>query len=208
MGVTDTAVPRADRRTGKLVVYSVTDQSTRTLDIRALTGKPALRAVAWAFDPTDATVLRVVDSGGAVWKVDLAAGSASLEGTLPQRSGWIFGNGFDPATGRPYIESIDSDQTEPAGNGDSDTRPVERQGGTLVRFDGEPLDSLPEAPCDFAGGFQYADGATWLFCADSPNITAYQAVKNGTAWHAFGTPSATVVPKAAAELTFALPPAS
>jgi hypothetical protein len=202
----DTAVPRAEARTGKLTIYSVTDETTKSLDIRAATGKSDLSAVAWAFDPTDAGLLRVVDADGGVWAVDVTAMSATQESTLPRRDGWIFADGFDRATGKPYIESIDSDETEPAGLGDSDTRPIERQGGTLVRYDGEPLAGLPTPPCTFAGGFQYADGSAWLFCADTPSITAYQAAKDGTSWHRFGSPSPKVLPAAVAELTFALPP--
>lgn len=204
--IPDTGVPASEGRTGKLTLYSLTSNATESLDIRALTGRPDLKPVGWAFDPTHAALLRVVDSGLGVWKVDIAAKSATQEGTLRRRAGWIFGNGFDKATGEPYIESIDSDQTEPAGNGDSDTRPVEREGGTVLRYDGEPLDALPKPPCDFAGGFQYADGSAWLFCADTPSIAAYQATKDGATWHRFGTPSQAVVPRAAAELTFALPP--
>ena len=204
--IPDTGVPASESRTGKLTLYSLTSDATESLDIRAVTGHADLKAVGWAFDPTHASLLRVVDSGLGVWKVDLAAKSATQEGTLPRRNGWIFGNGFDKATGEPYIESIDSDQTEPAGNGDSDTRPVEREGGTLLRYDGEPLDALPKPPCGFAGGFQYADGSAWLFCADTPSIAAYQATRNGATWRRFGTPSQAVVPNAAAELTFALPP--
>lgn len=204
--IPDTGVPKAESRTGKLILYSLVSDATQTLDIRALTGRPDLRAVGWAFDPVAADVLRIVDSGLGVWKVDLAAKSATQEGTLPRRDGWIFGNGFDKATGKPYIESIDSDQTEPAGNGDSDTRPVQRQGGTLLRYDGEPLADLPKPPCGFAGGFEYADGATWLFCADTPSIAAYQTTKNGATWQRFGTPSQGIVPNTAAELSFALPP--
>ena len=204
--VPDTGVPRSEARTGKLTIYSVTSDATETLDLRTLAGKPQLTAVGWAFDPTDADVLRVVDSDLDVWKVDLADHTATREAQLPKRDGWIFANGFDKTTGEPYIESIDSDQTEPAGNGDNDTRPVTRQGGSLLRYDGEPLDALPTPPCGFAGGFRYDDGSAWLFCADTPDLTAYQAAKNGSTWHRFGTPSAPVVPTAAAELTFALPP--
>jgi hypothetical protein len=204
--IPDTGVPKAESRSGRLTVYSLSSDATQTVDIRALTGQADLKPVGWAFDPTAPDVLRVVDSGLGVWKVDLAAKSAKLERTLPHRDGWIFGNGFDKATGEPYIESIDSDQTEPAGNGDSDTRPVQRQGGTLLRYDGEPLVDLPKPPCGFAGGFQYDDGSAWLFCADTPSIAAYRATRGGASWEAFGTPSSAIVPNAAAELTFALPP--
>lgn len=204
--IPDTSVPKDQSRTGKLLVYPVADDSTETLDIRALTGQPDLRALGWAFDPTAAEVLRVVDSELRVWKVDLTRQSASREGTLPRREGWIFGSGFAKNSGEPYIESIDSDQTDPAGHGDSDTSPVQRQGGTLVRYDGEPLADLPQPPCGFAGGFQYDDGSAWLFCADTSSITAYQAAKGGASWHKFGTPSPDVLPKTVAAVSFALPP--
>jgi hypothetical protein len=203
--IPDTRVPRTQRTTGKLVLASVTDDRTETLDMRAATGDRALTPVAWAFDATDGDVLRVVDDHRGVWKVDLAARSATKERVLPTRSGWIFGDGFDKTTGEPYIESIDSDETEPAGNGDDDTRPVERQGGTLLRYDGEDVAGLPTAPCGFAGGFRDDDGA-WLFCADTPSISAYRLSADGKTWQAYGTPSPRIVPGAAVEMTFALPP--
>jgi hypothetical protein len=204
--IQDTGVPKGEAATGRLVLYSVTSEETRTVDIRALTGKPDLRARGWAFDPVDANVLRVVDADQAVWKVDLAGATATQEGTLPSREGWIFGNGFDKNSGQPYIESIDSDETEPAGNGDSDTRPVTRQGGTPIRYDGDTLDGLPKPPCEFAGGFRFDDGAAWLFCADTPSITAYRLAAGGGSWEQDGTPSTGVVPDAAVELAFVLPP--
>lgn len=206
--IPDTGVPKSQASTGRLVIYSLSSDATETLDIHAATGKPALRAVGWAFDPVAADVLRVVDADGGVWKVDLTAKTAIQEGTLPSRDGWIFGNGFDKNTGEPYIESIDSDQTEPAGNGDSDTRPLQRQAGTLFRYDGEDLDGLPKPPCDFAGGFRFDDGRAWLFCADTPSITAYQLAEGGASWKQYGAPSSDVVPAGAVELTFALPPLS
>lgn len=206
--ILDTGVPKAERDTGKLTIYSVTTDATETLDIRAVTGRHDLRAVAWAFDPTAADVIRVVDSDHAVWKVDLASRTATKEGQLPHRSGWIFANGFDKATGEPYIESIDSDRTEPAGNGSNDTRPVQRQGGSLFSFEGDDIPGLPKPPCGFAGGFEFDDGTAWLFCADTPSISAYQAHRDGTSWLPFGTPSAKIVPAVAAELSFVLPPVS
>lgn len=206
--ILDTGIPPAQRASGKLPVYGLDDESVATIDIRAITGAPTLRPIAWAFDPVAADVLRVVGSDRTVWKVDLATTTATQEAQLPRREGWIFGNGFDKNTGTPYIESIDSDETEPAGNGDSDLRPVERQGGTLVRYDGAELPGLPKPPCGFAGGFQFDDGAAWLFCADTPSISAYRVEEGGEAWEAFGVPSPDVVPGAAADLGLVLPPVS
>lgn len=206
--ILDIGIPRAQRASGELPVYGLDDEDVETLDIRAITAAPTLRPVAWAFDPVAADVLRVVGSDRTVWKVDLATRTATQESQLPQREGWIFGNGFDKNTGTPYIESIDSDDTEPAGNGDSDLRPVERQGGTLIRYDGEDLPGLPKPPCGFAGGFRFDDGAAWLFCADTPSISAYRVQEGGDTWEPFGVPSPDVVPGAAADLGVVLPPAS
>jgi hypothetical protein len=202
----DTAVPKAQARAGKLVIYSTTDDRTETLDVGAATGKDDVRAVGWAFDPTEAAVLRLVDSRLRVWRVDLSAHTATQERQLPRRAGWIFGNGFDKNTGEPYVESIDSDQTDPAGSGDSDTRPVERQHGTVVPYDGEPLDGLPTPPCGVAGAFRFDDGRAWLFCADTPSIRAYVAGPSAGSWQAQGKPSARVVTPDVAELSYVLPP--
>lgn len=205
--IPDTGVPKSQERTGKLVLYSVTDDTTETVDVRAATGRRDLRARAWAFDPDDPHLLRVVDADRGVWDVDLATRSATKAGELPRRAGWIYGNGFDKNTGAPYIESIDSFDTEPPGNGDDDTRPVQRQGGTLVRYDGAELDGLPKPPCGFAGGFRFEDGDAWLFCADTPSIAAYRLGEGADAgWDPVGTPSPKVVPGVAVEMTFALPP--
>jgi len=206
--IQDTAVPPDQARTGRLVLYSLTGNTTQTLDIRAASGDPRMRAVAWAFDPSDGNVLRVVDSHLGVWKVDLAAQRATKESQLQQRDGWIYGNGFDPSTGQPYIESIDSDQTAPAGNGDSDVRPVTRQGGTILPYDGEKLAGLPTPPCGLATVFRFDDGDAWVFCGDDGGVTAYRLADgsgDGT-WAATGTPSPKVLPGQVAGVSFALPP--
>ncbi|HET6167089.1 MAG TPA: hypothetical protein VFE07_09700 [Marmoricola sp.] len=205
--IPDTGVPASQSRSGKLVLYSLSGDTTETLDIRAVTGDPTLEAVAWAFDPTDAGLLRVVDHRRGVWKVDLPARSATKERVLPKRPGWIFGNGFDQTTGEPYVESIDSDETDPPGNGDADVRPLQRQGGTVLQLSGDPVDGLPTPPCGFAGGFRFDDGDAWLFCADTPSISAYRLGEGADAgWVPVGPASARVVPATAVELAFALPP--
>jgi hypothetical protein len=205
--IPDTGVPRSQARTGRLVLYSIAGAATRTLDIRAATGQRDLRARAWAFDPTDADALRVVDADRQVWTVDLTTSRATRTGELPHHPGWIYGNGFDKNTAVPYIESVDSFVTDPAGNGEDDTRPVQRQGGVLVRYDGGDLDGLPDPPCGFAGGFEFRDGDAWLFCADTPSIVAYRLGEGADPrWDAVGTPSPKVVPGGSVELAFALPP--
>jgi len=204
----DTRVPDADAKAGRVTLYAVDGEGQRPVPVRTWAGEPGLVPAAAAFDPGDPSLLRVVDSANRVWKVDLAGQKATQDGALPLKDGWIFGNGFDKNTGEPYVESIDSDETVPAGNGDSDLRPVQRQGGTLLYYDGTPVEGLPEMPCGFAGGFTTKTGETWLFCADTPSIRAYRVEKGGSAWEPVGTPSRDVVPGVASELAVVLPPVS
>ncbi len=204
--ILDSTIPKAQRASGKVPVYSIADGSATEIDLRALTGDSAMVPVAWAFDPEDADLLRVVDKQRRVWAVDVAQGTAKQEGTLERKKGWFFAGGFDKNSGQPYIESVETGETLPAGNGDDDTRPVERQGGSIVIYDGDDLGDLPKPPCDFAGGFAFDGGSTYLFCADEPSITAYVATDGSAEWTPVGTASPAIVPRAVADLAVVLPP--
>jgi hypothetical protein len=203
----DSAVSRVDKAHGRLSLYPTAPGKRVFLDLRALTGMKGLRPVGVAFDPTDGEVLRVVDDKLRVWKVDPVARTAARVGALRLRSGWIFANGFDKNTGLPYIEDINSSKTEPAGNGDDDVRPVERSGGTLWTDVGDgTTTSGPALPCGFGSGFNEKDGTRWIFCADTPRITAYRLEKGAEKWRQVGVPSKAVIPATADELPVVLPP--
>ncbi|MBO9522729.1 MAG: hypothetical protein J7518_14450 [Nocardioidaceae bacterium] len=195
----------AEGKQGRVTLYSTTGPGTSVLPLRTWTGDTRLRPVAAAFDPAKPGLLRVVDDRHRVWQVDVAARTATAAGTLAVRTGWVFGNGFDKNSGLPFIEAVDTEATEPAGNGIDDARPVERDGGRLLSYDGTALPGLPALPCGFAGGFTDAEGTSWVFCADTPRITTYKVAEDGEQWQRFGTPSAPVVPPAASEIAVALP---
>lgn len=205
----DSRVTRADGKHGQVTLYPIDRDQTVAVDVRGWSKAVDLVPVGVAFDPVDGDVLRVVDNLRRVWRVDLAARSAVRDGDLPSSSGWIFANGFDKNTGLPYIEAIDTSDTLPAGNGDDDVRLVERRGG-VIRLadstDGTEASGAPALPCGFAGGFTVAGGTAWLFCADTPKITAYRLPVGATAWERVGTESKPVVPATAEELPVALPP--
>ena len=80
-----------------------------------------------------------------MWAVNVAGGKATQEGTLA-KGPWVFTNGFNHNTGEPYMESIDSDETNPAGNGPADTSPVTRDGGTVLPAESEATDQAPRQP--------------------------------------------------------------
>jgi hypothetical protein len=171
-----------------------------------LTGIKYLRPVGAAFDPVAGEVLRVVDTARRVWRVDPELGTATKVGALALKPGWIFANGFDKNTGLPYIEDINSAATLPAGNGDDDVRALERRGGTIWTNVGSDKTEDPPLPCGFGSGFDAADGTRWMFCADTPRITAYRLKKSAKAWAQVGMPSRAFIPATAEELPVVLPP--
>ena len=203
--IPDTAISSAEVRSGQLKVYSLSDGSTKVVDIRDRTGNSDVRAIAWAFDPERADTLRVVDTRNRVWAVNVAGGRAAQEGTLP-KGAWFFTNGFNPNTGEPWVESIENDETLPPGNGPADTSPVTRDGGTVLPAGSPVLSKLPASPCRLGAGFTDGAGVTWTFCADDPTLATYYLPKDGQDWTAYGKPSAPVAPVAAG-FPLVLPPA-
>jgi hypothetical protein len=203
--IPDTEISDHEENTGQLTVYSLTSKATKVVDIRRASGNDGVRAVGWAFDPERADTLRVVDTANRVWAVNVAGGRATQEGTLA-KGPWVFTNGFNHNTGEPYMESIDSDATNPSGNGPADHSPVMRDGGTVLANDSAVLAKLPASPCRLGAGFTDANGVTWTFCADKASLSTYFLPKDGQRWAAFGKPSDPVAPEAAA-FPLVLPPA-
>ena len=149
--IPDTGISRAEERSGKLKVYSLTDGATKVVDIRDRAGKDDVRPIGWAFDPERADTLRVVDTKNRVWVVNVAGGKATQEGSLP-KGPWVFTNGFNPNTGTPWVESITDDRTKPAGNGVAFKGPVTRDGGTVLANGSDGLSELPASPCRLGAG--------------------------------------------------------
>ncbi len=204
--ILDTEISGADESSGKLKVYSLATGGSKVIDIRERAGDNDVKPIGWAFDPERADTLRVVDTAKRVWAVNVAGGKATQEAPLA-KGPWEFINGFNRNTGEPYAESIDSDATNPAGNGPADTSPVTRDGGTVLPNGSEGLTKLPASPCRLGAGFTDANGVTWAFCADQPTISTYYLPKDGKEWTAFGKPSPAVAP-VAASFPLVLPPAA
>jgi hypothetical protein len=202
--IPDTGISRAEEKSGRLKVYSLTDGNPKVVDIRERAGKDDVAAIGWAFDPTRADTLRVVDTKNRVWAVNVAGGKATQESSLADGP-WVFTNGFNGNTGQPWVESIDSDATNPPGNGPADTSPVTRNGGTVLPAGSTGFSQLPASPCRLGAGFTDETGVTWAFCADQPTVPTYYLAKDGKEWTAYGKPSAAVAPVAAG-FPLVLPP--
>ena len=205
--IPDTGDPRPRGATaGQLTVYSLTSDATKVIDIRQATGDNGLRPIGWAFDPERADTLRVVDTANRVWVVNVAGGKATQEGTLP-KGPWVFTNGFNHNTGEPYMESIDSDATNPAGNGAADTSPVTRDDGTVLADDSDALAKLPASPCRLGAAFVDANGVTWTFCADKPTLSTYYLPKDGTTVDRLRQAEQSGGPRGGRRSRWSLPPA-
>ncbi len=204
--IPDTGISRAAEKSGKLAVYSLADGTAKVVDIRKRTGQDDVNPVGWAFDPTSEATLRVVDSKNRVWKLDVTGAKATKESTLASGP-WVFTNGFDPNTGKPWVESIDSDATKPAGQGVNNKDPVTRDGGTVLPSGSDGLAQLPASPCRLGAGFTDANGVTWAFCADKPTVSTYYLPDGGSKWTPYGKPSPAVAPTAAG-FPLVLPPAA
>jgi hypothetical protein len=202
--IPDTSITRDEGRSARLTVYSVTSGASKVIDMRDRTGDSSITPLAWAFDPSAPESLRVVDSRNRVWLLNLGGGGASRAGTLP-RGPWVFADGFNHNTGQPYVESITSDVTKPAGNGVADKTAVARDGGTVLASGSAVLTKLPQSPCRLGAAFTDGQGTTWTFCADSPSIKTFYLSKNGQQWTAYGKPSGAVAPIAAG-FPLVLPP--
>ena len=202
--IPDTGISRAEERSGKLKVFSLTDDSTKVVDIRDRAGKDDVRPIGWAFDPERADTLRVVDTRNRVWAVNVAGGKASQEGSLP-KGPWVFTNGFNPNTGEPWVESITNDKTKPPGNGVAFRSPVARDGGTVLPNGSAGLSELPASPCRLGAGYTDDNGVTWAFCADHPTVQTFYLPEGGKEWTAYGKPSSAVAPVASG-FPLVLPP--
>lgn len=202
--IPDTGTSETEVKSGRLKVYSLANGTAKVVDIRDRTGKDDVHPVGWAFDPERPATLRVVDTKNRVWVVNVAGGEATSEPSLA-KGPWIFTNGFNTNTGEPWVESIESDETKPAGNGVADTSPVTRDGGTLLPSGSSALADLPASPCRLSAAYTDGAGVTWAFCADAPAVKTYYLPKDGKQWTAYGKPSAPVAP-AAAGFPLALPP--
>ena len=200
----DTGISTKDEKSGKLTVYSLSDDTTETIDMRQRTGESDVQPIGWAFDPERPDTLRVVDTDNRVWAVAVTGGKATQESTLPDGA-WVFTNGFDPNTGEPWVESIDSDETKPSGEGASDTRPVTRDGGTVLPAGSTGLSGLPPSPCRLGAGYATPSGVTWMFCADQASVTTHYLPEGSDTWVEYGKPSRPVAPVASG-FALVLPP--
>ena len=203
--IPDTLVPRALEKSGKLEVFSLDGSSNAIIDINQRAGTP-VGAIGWAFDPTKPDTLRVVDTKNRVWVTSVAGTKATRAGSIAHGQ-WVFTNGFNRNTGQPYVTSVTSEKSNPAGNGAEDTSPIMRDGGTLLPSGSQALEKLPASPCRLGAAWVGADGTTWEFCADQPSVSAYYLAKDGQQWTAFGKPSAPVAPVSAG-FPVVLPPAT
>lgn len=192
----DTRPPRADRVAHQVRMYSLADGSVKTLDLGDVTPD----YVAFVPDQPKLTVV----SGREVWQVDQSTGEATKVGRIKLKPQWLYLGGFTADTAMPYVEKANAFVTDPPGYSVTDKVPIQRGGGSVLVSNTGNLAGLPKTDCDLVGGFTDADNSSWAACVKGTDLQMLKL--DGEKWQNYGKKFTDVVPEAAVEMPFLLPP--
>ncbi len=93
---------------GTMKLYPIDGGKARTVDLRKLTGVATLHPIGWAFDPTQAGLLRVLDRSGRLFEYDVAADTVTEADKVAVEKGYELAPMFDSATGMPLLRNKDT----------------------------------------------------------------------------------------------------
>ena len=192
----DSAPTKAEREAHQVALYPLAGGEPQMLKLGPITPDYL------AFAPEDEQLTVVAKQG--VWHVDAHSGQATQAGTLQVKKNWTYAGGFVVNTGEPYTESLTSFETDPSGNGATDTIVPTRNKGSLVISPTNKLKGLPDPKCDLVSGFKSADGTNWVWCVTGQDLQLKKL--SGSKWSAYGKAIEGVVPKDVVEFAYALPP--
>jgi hypothetical protein len=190
----------AEEDNGTLRVYSLTEQSPAgkpkrvDVDLREVTGVPALKPLGFAFDPEEPGLLRVLATDGRLFEYDVASGTATTAGTVETKRGFELVPRFDVATGLPLLRNRSTYEYEEGGAYTAGgITPVRTEQGACP--DAAALHSTIE---DAAGG-------SWDACLDGRRVKIFHKAAGDAEWQLVGE-SAPRVPTDTMSMTWVLPP--
>ena len=92
-----------EERTGTLTLYPLDGGKKRAVDLREVTGVDTLHPIGWAFDPTEAGLLRVLDRSGRLFEWNVAEDTATEVDAVEVGKGFELAPYFDGADGMPLL---------------------------------------------------------------------------------------------------------
>jgi len=182
-----------EERTGTLTLYPLDGGAKRAVDLRKVTGVDTLHPIGWAFDPTEAGLLRILDRSGRLfeWKVDQA--TADEVDAVEVGKGFELAPYFNGADGMPLLR---------------DKRTYEVAKGGAYTAGGAEIVKTDRSACPggttLARTVQDASGAAWTGCLVGDKVVLFEQADGESGWTDAGA-SAADVPGDAQTLTWVLP---
>ena len=178
---------------GTMRLYRIDGGKARAVDLRKLTGVATLHPIGWAFDPTQAGLLRVLDRSGRLFEYDVTAGTVTEAEKVAVEKGFELAPMFDSATGMPLLRNKDTWEYQKGG--------AYTAGGVkVVETD---RGSCPAATT-LAGTIADPGGTAYGACLVGRTIKLSQQAEGAADWSKLGT-SAPDVPRGTMTMTWVLP---
>lgn len=178
---------------GTMRLWSLDGGSARTVDLRVATGVADLHPIGWAFDPTTAGLLRVLDRSGRLFEYDVASGTATEVDTVEVARGWELAPRFDSSTGLPLLRN---------------KRTWEYQKGGAYTAGGVSMARTDRTACParttLARTITDGEGTAWGACLVGDRVVLSRQAEGEAGWTRAAT-SAADVPRGTMTLTWVLP---
>ena len=179
--------------TGTLTLYPLDGGETRAVDLREVTGVDTLHPIGWAFDPTEAGLLRILDRSGRLFEWNVDEDAATEVDAVAVGKGFELAPYFNGADGMPLLR---------------DTRTYEVEKGGAYTAGGAEVVKADRSPCParttLARTVQDASGTTWTGCQVGDKVVLFQRADGDSTWTQAGASSADV-PNDTQTLTWVLP---
>jgi hypothetical protein len=182
-----------EERTGTLTLYPLEGGKPRAVDLREVTGVDTLHPIGWAFDPTRAGLLRVLDRSGRLFEWSTDEDTATEVDPVEVAKGSELAPYFDGADGMPLLR---------------DKRTYEVAKGGAYTAGGAEVVKVDRSACpanaSLARTVQDASGTAWTGCLVGHKVVLFQKADGASTWTDAGASGADV-PKDTQTLTWVLP---
>ena len=105
-----------EERTGTLTLYPLDGGKKRAVDLREVTGVDTLHPIGWAFDPTEAGLLRILDRSGRLFEWNVDEDTATEVDAVEVGKGFELAPYFNGADGMPLLRDKRTYEVEKGGD--------------------------------------------------------------------------------------------
>ena len=182
-----------EERTGTLTLYPLDGSKKRGVDLREVTGVDTLHPIGWAFDPTEAGLLRILDRSGRLFEWNVDEDTATEVDAVEVGKGFELAPYFNGADGMPLLRDKRTYEVEKGGD-------YTAGGAEVVKTDR----SACPGRTTLARTVHDASGTAWTGCQVGDRVVLFQQADGDSTWTDAGASGADV-PKDTQTLTWVLP---